>query len=34
MNDIIAESAFFGVMISLLAYEVGALLKKKINMIL
>ena len=34
MNDIIAESAFFGVMISLLAYEVGSLLKKKINMIL
>ena len=34
MNDIIAESAFFGVMISLLAYEVGVLLKRKINIIL
>lgn len=34
MNDFIVESAFFGVMISLLAYEVGVRLKSKINIIL
>ena len=31
MNDWLAQSAFFGVFISLAAYEVGAVLKKKLG---
>lgn len=34
MNDVIAESTFFGVAISLLAYETGMLLKRKMNIML
>ncbi|MBQ4058320.1 MAG: LrgB family protein [Lachnospiraceae bacterium] len=34
MNDIIIESVFFGVMISLFAYEVGIQLKSKIDILL
>ena len=30
MTNMLCESAFFGVVISLLAYELGMLLKKKI----
>lgn len=34
MNDMVMESAFFGVTISLLTYEIGMMLKRKVNIIL
>lgn len=34
MNDMIMESAFFGVTVSLLTYEIGMMLKRKMNIIL
>lgn len=34
MNEILMESTFFGVMISLAAYEIGVWIKKKINIVL
>ena len=32
MNDVMLNSLFFGVMISLAVYEIGALLKKKLKL--
>lgn len=34
MNDMIMESVFFGVTISLLTYEIGRMLRRKVNIIL
>mgnify|MGYP004581793795 FL=1 len=31
MKDILSNSMFFGVLVSILAYEVGVLLKKKLK---
>ncbi len=32
MNDLFVESVFFGVVLSLVAYEAGVQLKKRINL--
>lgn len=34
MNDILVESAFFGVMLSLISYEIGVQLKKKFGLVI
>lgn len=34
MNDILVESVFFGVMLSLIAYEIGVQFKKKIGLVI